>query len=167
VTRPSSCPKLYRLATASLQPDAFVVEMLERDPGALVTFTFELASYRLFMDRLLAGDASPTRHRRRHRARPARLAEQPDRALPPARAAPARHRRGPAVIARIARPQTPGGPQFVALHRDERAPSRAVWVPVRGDRGRTGETSWPRAARLCARALRAQIDRAYAGAHSY
>jgi hypothetical protein len=33
--------------------------MLERDPGALVTFTFELASYRLFMDRLLAGDASP------------------------------------------------------------------------------------------------------------
>ena len=52
-------PKLYRLATASLQPDAFVAEMLERDPGALVTFTFELASYRLFMDRLLAGDASP------------------------------------------------------------------------------------------------------------
>jgi hypothetical protein len=52
-------PKLYRLAAASLQPDAFAVEMLERDPGALVTFTFELASYRLFMDRLLAGDASP------------------------------------------------------------------------------------------------------------
>jgi hypothetical protein len=52
-------PKLYRLAAASLQPDAFVVEMLERDPGALVTFTFELASYRLFMDRLLAADASP------------------------------------------------------------------------------------------------------------
>jgi hypothetical protein len=44
------------------------------------------------------------------------------------------------VIARIA---TRGFPQFVALHRDERAPSRAIWVPVRGDRGRTGEISWP------------------------
>jgi hypothetical protein len=52
-------PKLYRLATAGLQPDAFVAELLGRDPGALVTFAFELASYRLFMDRLLAGDASP------------------------------------------------------------------------------------------------------------
>jgi hypothetical protein len=52
-------PKLYRLAAASLQPGTFVVEMLERDPGALVTFTFELASYRLFMDRLLAGGESP------------------------------------------------------------------------------------------------------------
>lgn len=52
-------PKLYRLATASLQPDTFVLQMLERDPGALVTFAFELASYRLFMDRLLAGDGSP------------------------------------------------------------------------------------------------------------
>ena len=67
------------------------------------------------------------------------------------------------MIARIA---TRGGSQFVALHRDERAPSRAIWVPVRGDRGRTGEISWRRAARLCARALRAQIDRAYADAHA-
>jgi hypothetical protein len=54
----------------------------------------------------------------------------------------------------------------VALHRDERAPSRAVWVPVRGDRGHTGELSWSRAARMCARALRAQIDRAYADAQA-
>lgn len=51
--------KLYRLAAARLQPDPFVVQMLERDPGALVTLMFELASYRLFMDRLLAGDESP------------------------------------------------------------------------------------------------------------
>ena len=67
------------------------------------------------------------------------------------------------MIARIA---TRGVPHFVALHRDERAPSRAIWVPVRGDRGCTGELSWRRAARLCARALRAQIDRAYADAHA-
>jgi hypothetical protein len=49
-------PRLYRLAAARLQPGALVVPMLERDPGALVTFTFELASYRMFMDRLLAGN---------------------------------------------------------------------------------------------------------------
>jgi hypothetical protein len=67
------------------------------------------------------------------------------------------------VIARI---PTRGGPQFVALHRDERAPSRAIWVPVRGDRGHTGEITWRRAARLCARALRAQIDAAHADAHA-
>ena len=66
----------------------------------------------------------------------------------------------------IARVATRGGPQFVALHRDERAPSRAIWVPVRGDRGHTGETSWRRAARLCARALSVQIDHAYADAHA-
>lgn len=41
----------------------------------------------------------------------------------------------------------PREPLFVALHRDERAPSRPVWVPVRGDRGCTGEVSWRRAAR--------------------
>lgn len=51
--------KLYRLAAASLQPDALVIPLLARDPAALVTFTFELASYRLFMDRLLAGNGSP------------------------------------------------------------------------------------------------------------
>jgi hypothetical protein len=67
------------------------------------------------------------------------------------------------VIARIA---TRSGPHFVALHRDERAPSRAIWVPVRGDRGRTGEISWRRAARLCARALRLQIDAAHADAQA-
>ena len=66
----------------------------------------------------------------------------------------------------IARVATRGVPHFLALHRDERAPSRAIWVPVRGDRGRTGEISWRRAARLCARALRVQIDRAYADAHA-
>jgi hypothetical protein len=37
---------------------------------------------------------------------------------------------------------------------------------VRGDRGRTGEISWRRAARLCARALRAQIDAAHADAQA-
>lgn len=52
-------PKLYRLAAVSLQPYTLVIQMLTRDPGELVTFTFELASYRLFMDRLLAGDESP------------------------------------------------------------------------------------------------------------
>jgi hypothetical protein len=52
-------PKLYRLAAVSLQPEAFAVEMLARDPGALVTFVFELVSYRLFIDRLLAGGGSP------------------------------------------------------------------------------------------------------------
>ena len=51
--------KLYRLAAASLQPDAPVAPLLARDPDALVTLTFELASYRLFMDRLLAGNGSP------------------------------------------------------------------------------------------------------------
>jgi hypothetical protein len=70
------------------------------------------------------------------------------------------------VIARISPPRGHGGPHFVPLHRDERAPSRAIWVPVRGDRGRTGEFSWRRAARLCAHALRAQIDRAHADAHA-
>ena len=67
------------------------------------------------------------------------------------------------MIARIA---ARGVPHFVALHRDERAPSRAIWVPVRGDRGVTGEISWPRAARLCARALRVQIDAAHADAQA-
>lgn len=52
-------PKLYQLTAARLQPDAFVPGMLAGDPGALVTFAFELASYRLFMDRLLAGDEAP------------------------------------------------------------------------------------------------------------
>ena len=52
-------PKLYRLAAASLQPEAFASEMRAGDPGALVTFAFELVSYRLFMDRLLAGGGSP------------------------------------------------------------------------------------------------------------
>lgn len=70
------------------------------------------------------------------------------------------------MIARVSRPRGQGGPRFVALHRDERAPSRAVWVPVRGDRGCTGELSWRRAARLCARALRVQIDRAHADAQA-
>jgi hypothetical protein len=70
------------------------------------------------------------------------------------------------VIARISPPRGHGAPHFVPLHRDERAPSRAIWVPVRGDRGRTGEISWRRAARLCARALRVQIDRAYADAQA-
>lgn len=51
--------KLYRLAAASLQPDALVIPLLAQDPGALFAFTFELASYRLFMDRLLAGNGSP------------------------------------------------------------------------------------------------------------
>lgn len=51
--------KLYRLAAASLQPDTLVIPLLAHDPGALVTLTFELASYRLFMDRLLAGNGSP------------------------------------------------------------------------------------------------------------
>lgn len=51
--------KLYRLAAASLQPDTLVVPLLAHAPGTLVTLTFELASYRLFMDRLLAGNASP------------------------------------------------------------------------------------------------------------
>jgi hypothetical protein len=40
------------------------------------------------------------------------------------------------VIARLSRPRGHVGPGFVAL---QRAPARAVWVPVRGDRGRTGE----------------------------
>jgi hypothetical protein len=51
--------KLYRRAAASLQPDTLVIPLLAGDPGALFAFTFELASYRLFMDRLLAGNESP------------------------------------------------------------------------------------------------------------
>src|SRR5690606_32955148 len=54
-------PKLYRLMAASRQPDALAVALLAGEPGepgALVTFAFELASYRLFMDRLLAGAES-------------------------------------------------------------------------------------------------------------
>jgi hypothetical protein len=70
------------------------------------------------------------------------------------------------VIARLSRPRGHVGPGFVALHRDQRAPARAVWVPVRGDRGRTGELTWRRAARMCARSLRAQIDHAYADAQA-
>jgi hypothetical protein len=52
-------PKLYRLALVGRQPDTLVTGMLAGDPGALVTFAFELASYRLFMDRLLAGNETP------------------------------------------------------------------------------------------------------------
>jgi hypothetical protein len=40
----------------SLQPQALMSQLLAHDGGALVTFAFELASYRRFMDRLLAGD---------------------------------------------------------------------------------------------------------------
>lgn len=56
-------------------------------------------------------------------------------------------------------------PRFVALHLDVRA-SGEIWVPIRGDRGRSGEVSWRRAARMCARALRRQIDRVYESAEA-
>jgi hypothetical protein len=52
--------KLHRLTTASRQPETVLAPMLDRDPGAAVVFAFELASYRLFMDRLLA-TAGPAR----------------------------------------------------------------------------------------------------------
>ncbi len=61
------------------------------------------------------------------------------------------------MIARIAGHRWP---RFVALHLDVRA-SCNIWVPIRGDRGRSGEVSWRRAARMCARALRGQFDRVY------
>jgi hypothetical protein len=68
------------------------------------------------------------------------------------------------VIARIAGHRGPG---FVALHLDVRASGGSeIWVPIRGDRGRSGEVSWRRAARMCARALRVQIDRVYDGAQA-
>jgi hypothetical protein len=51
-------PKLCRLVAVSRQPDTLAAELLAREPEALVTFAFELASYRLFMDRLLAGTES-------------------------------------------------------------------------------------------------------------
>lgn len=51
--------KLQRLMAASLQPESMLARMLEQEPGALVTFCFELVSYRSFMDKLLAGEASP------------------------------------------------------------------------------------------------------------
>ena len=57
------------------------------------------------------------------------------------------------------------GPRFVALHLDVRA-SCDIWVPIRGDRGHSGEVSWRRAARMCARALRGQIDRVYESAEA-
>lgn len=50
--------KLHRLTSASRQLDAVLAPMLDRDPGAAVTFAFELASYRMFMDRLLAAAGS-------------------------------------------------------------------------------------------------------------
>jgi hypothetical protein len=50
--------KLQRLIAATLQPEAILVQMLEQEPGALVTFCFELVSYRSFMDMLLAGEQS-------------------------------------------------------------------------------------------------------------
>ncbi len=42
-----------------------------------------------------------------------------------------------------------GRPEFVALHPDPRTQARAVWVPVRGDRGNAGEESAMAAVRLC------------------
>jgi hypothetical protein len=50
--------KLQRLMAASLQPEIILAQMLEQEPGAVVTFCFELVSYRSFMDKLLAGEAS-------------------------------------------------------------------------------------------------------------
>ena len=50
--------KLQRLMAASLQPEVILAQMLEQEPGAVVTFCFELVSYRSFMDKLLAGEAS-------------------------------------------------------------------------------------------------------------
>jgi hypothetical protein len=50
--------KLHRLTLARRQLDAVLAPMLDRDPGAVVAFAFELASYRLFMDRLLAAAGS-------------------------------------------------------------------------------------------------------------
>lgn len=50
--------KLQRLMAASLQPETILAQMLEQDPGAMVTFCFELVSYRSFMDMLLAGEQS-------------------------------------------------------------------------------------------------------------
>jgi hypothetical protein len=50
--------KLQRLMAASLQPEVFLARMLEQEPAALVTFCFELVSYRSFMDMLLAGEES-------------------------------------------------------------------------------------------------------------
>lgn len=52
--------KLHRLTLARGQPDAVLAPMLDRDLGAVVAFAFELASYRMFMDRLLAA-AGPAR----------------------------------------------------------------------------------------------------------
>jgi hypothetical protein len=54
-------PKLHRLMIVNQQPDTLLARMLAEDPGGpggLVTFAFELASFRLFMDRLLAGEES-------------------------------------------------------------------------------------------------------------
>jgi hypothetical protein len=52
-------PKLYGLAAASLHMGSLRSEKPGRDPGTSVTFAFELASYRLFMGRRLAGAGSP------------------------------------------------------------------------------------------------------------
>ena len=50
--------KLHRLTLARRQLDAVLEPMLDRDLGAVVAFAFELASYRMFMDRLLAASGS-------------------------------------------------------------------------------------------------------------
>ena len=89
-------PKLYRLMIVNRQPDTLLARMLAEDPGGpgvLVTFALELASFRLFMDRLLAGEER-ARHGQRRRARAARLAARPERALPRPGAAPSGRRRG-------------------------------------------------------------------------
>lgn len=62
----------------------------------------------------------------------------------------------------IARIEGHRWPRFVALHLDVRTSGGCeIWGPIRGDRGRSGEVSWRRAARMCARALRGQFDRVY------
>lgn len=50
--------KLQRLVAASLQPEVILARALAQEPGAMVTFCFELVSYRAFMDMLLAGEQS-------------------------------------------------------------------------------------------------------------
>jgi hypothetical protein len=47
--------KIVRFAAVSSEPGAALARLFRQDPGAFVVMSFELASYRLFMDRLAAG----------------------------------------------------------------------------------------------------------------